>query len=56
MINTGNMVREYVCLEFSKNREDYLLLGTASGDFCTFQMKNKYILICYIIKGSLVII
>lgn len=42
MVNTGNMIREYVCMEFSKNREDYLLLGTSSGDFCTFQMKNKF--------------
>lgn len=36
MVNTGNMIREYLCMEFSKNREDYLILGTASGDFCVF--------------------
>jgi WD40 repeat protein len=43
MVNTGNMIREYVCMDFSKNREDFLILGTASGDFCVFQMKNKYL-------------
>lgn len=36
IINTGNLVREYICMEFSKNREEYLLLGTTSGDFCVF--------------------
>ncbi|CAD8189831.1 unnamed protein product [Paramecium octaurelia] len=42
IINTGNLVRDYICMEFSKNREEYLLLGTTSGDFCVFQMKNKF--------------
>lgn len=42
MVNTGNLVRDYVCMEFSKQREEYLVLGTTSGDFCVFQMKNKY--------------
>ena len=36
MVNTGNMIRDYLCMEFSKNREEYLVLGTASGDFCVF--------------------
>ena len=40
-INTGSTIREYLCLSFSKNREDYLFAGTSSGDFCAFQIKNK---------------
>jgi hypothetical protein len=40
-INTGSMIRDYVCVDFSKNREDYLYVGTLSGDFCCFQMKTK---------------
>lgn len=41
MVNTGNMIRDYLCMEFSRGREEFLVLGTASGDFCVFQMKNK---------------
>lgn len=41
LINTGSTIREYLALEFSKNKEDYLYAGTTSGDFCVFQMKNK---------------
>ena len=41
LINTGSTIREYVCLDFSKNNEDYLYAGNTSGDFCVFQMKNK---------------
>lgn len=40
-INTGSTIRQYLCLSFSKNREDYLFAGTSSGDFCAFQIKNK---------------
>lgn len=40
-INTGSTIREYQCIEFSKNKEDYLYAGTSSGDFLVFQMKNK---------------
>lgn len=40
-LNTGSTIREYICLEFSKNKEDFLYAGTTSGDFCIFQMKNK---------------
>lgn len=40
LINTGSTVREYICLDFSRNKEDYLFAGTASGDFCVFQMKS----------------
>lgn len=35
------MVREYMCMTFSKNAEDFLFAGTSSGDFCGFQVKNK---------------
>lgn len=44
LINTGSMIREYICLDFSKNREDCLYAGTSSGDFCCFQMKTKVLL------------
>lgn len=44
VINTGSTIREYLSLAFSKNKEDYLYAGTASCDFCIFQMKNKVIL------------
>ncbi len=36
MVNTGTLVREYSCLAYSKNREDFLFAGTASGDFIGF--------------------
>ena len=40
-INTGSVIREYLCLEFSKNREEYLFAGTTSGDFLVFAMKKS---------------
>ena len=40
-VGTGTMVREYICMTFSKNSEDFLFAGTTSGDFCGFQVKNK---------------
>ena len=40
-INTGTMVREYTCMTYSKNNEDYLYAGTASGDFVGFLVKSK---------------
>ena len=40
-INTGSTIRDYLCIEFSKPNQEYLYAGTSSGDFCTFQMKNK---------------
>jgi hypothetical protein len=40
VINTGSTIRDYICMDFSKNKEDYLYVGTTSGDFCIFQMKN----------------
>ncbi|EGR30971.1 WD40 repeat protein [Ichthyophthirius multifiliis] len=51
-INTGSVIREYKCLEYSKNREDYLFAGTTSGDFLCFQIKNK-LLICVITVAAL---
>jgi hypothetical protein len=40
-INTGTMVREYTCMAYSKNNEDFLYAGTASGDFVGFLVKSK---------------
>lgn len=40
-IGTGTLVREYVCMTFSKNSEDYLYAGTSSGDVCGFHVKTK---------------
>lgn len=40
-VGTGTMVREYICMTFSKNSEDFLFAGTTSGDFVGFQVKNK---------------
>ena len=40
-INTGNLIREYICIDFSLNREQYLFAGTTSGDFLVFSMKTK---------------
>lgn len=34
-------MREYVCMAFSKNAEDYLYAGTSSGDVCGFHVKTK---------------
>jgi len=39
-INTGSTIREYISMDFSKNKEDYLFVGTTSGDFLIFQMKT----------------
>jgi cilia- and flagella-associated protein 52 len=36
LINTGTVVRDYSCMTFSKNREDYLFAGSESGDFLAF--------------------
>jgi cilia- and flagella-associated protein 52 len=35
------MVRDYTCMTFSKPNEEFLFAGTKSGDFCSFQVKNK---------------
>ena len=35
------MVREYICMSFSKSAEDYIYAGTSSGDVCGFHVKTK---------------
>ncbi|KRX10889.1 WD40-repeat-containing domain [Pseudocohnilembus persalinus] len=40
-INTGSMIRDYICMKFSKNKEEFLFAGTKSGDFCVFYVKQK---------------
>ena len=40
LINTGNIIREYLCVDFSKNHEDYLFVGTTTGDFLVFSLRN----------------
>jgi cilia- and flagella-associated protein 52 len=40
-VNTGSLVRDYICMAFSKNAEDYLFAGTSSGDVCGFHVKTK---------------
>lgn len=34
-------MRDYSCIEFSKPNEEFMFAGTTSGDFCSFQVKNK---------------
>lgn len=41
LINTGTFVRDYTCMTFSKNNEDFLFAGTSSGDLIGFQTKTK---------------
>jgi hypothetical protein len=41
LISTGAFMRDYSCLAFSKPSEEFLFAGTMSGDFCSFQVKNK---------------
>ena len=41
MVNTGTLVRDYTCVTFSKNSEDFLFAGTSSGDLIGFLVKNK---------------
>lgn len=41
IITTGTFVRDYICITFSKNSEDYLIAGTASGDLVGFHVKSK---------------
>ena len=35
------IVREYICMDFSKNNDEYLYAGTTSGDFVVIQIKSK---------------
>lgn len=46
IINTGTHVRDYICMKFSNNQEDYLVAGTASGDVCGFHVKTKMLVFC----------
>lgn len=41
LVSTGSLVRQYICMAFSKNAEDYLYAGTTSGDVCGFHTKTK---------------
>ena len=41
LMQTGAMVRDYTCLTFSKPNQEFLFAGTKSGEFCSFQVKNK---------------
>jgi hypothetical protein len=41
LVNTGAFLRDYSCMAFSKPNEEFLFAGTLSGDFCSFQVKNK---------------
>ena len=43
IINTGNIIRDYLCAEFSKNQEDYLFVGTKTGDFLIISLKNSHL-------------
>jgi WD40 repeat protein len=43
IINTGNLIRKYICVDFSKNAEDYLFVGTTTGDFLIFSLKNSHL-------------
>lgn len=45
-ISTGTFVRDYICMAFSKNQEDYLIAGTASGDLVGFHVKSKQLVFC----------
>lgn len=44
-INTGSMVRDYICMTFSKNAEDYIYAGTSSGDLMGFHVKTKLLVV-----------
>jgi len=49
VIQTGNLIREYISLAFSKNDEKYLYAGTTSGDIVCFLVKNKKVVFSKII-------
>ena len=46
IFSTGTFVRDYLCMAFSALNEEYLYTGTATGDFCSFQIKNKILVFC----------
>jgi len=41
VMQTGAMVRDYQCITFSKPNEEFMFVGSTSGDFCSYQVKNK---------------
>ncbi len=47
MVNTGTLVRDYTCVTFSKNSEDFLFAGTSSGDLIGFLVKNKVLVFSF---------
>jgi hypothetical protein len=36
VMQTGSMVRDYSCMTFSKPNQEFLFVGTKSGDFCSY--------------------
>ena len=42
-VQTGNFVRNYICMAFSLNDEKYLYAGTTSGDIVCILVKNRTI-------------
>ena len=41
LMQTGAMVRDYQCITFSKPNEEFMFVGSTSGDFCSYQVKNR---------------
>ncbi len=41
VISSGSLSRSYTSIAFSKPDQKYMFIGTTSGDFCSFQLKNK---------------
>ena len=42
-VQTGNFIRNYICMAFSLNDEKYLYAGTTSGDIVCILVKNRSI-------------
>jgi hypothetical protein len=36
VMQTGAMVRDYQCITFSKPNEEFMFVGSTSGDFCSY--------------------
>ena len=43
LVQTGNFIRNYICLAFSLNEQKYLYAGTTSGDIVCIIVKNRTI-------------
>ena len=41
VLQTGSMVRDYQCITFSKPNQEFMFVGSTSGDFSSYQVKNK---------------